>query len=114
MNKYLSNKKRRIKRIRAKIKKVAKFPKITIFRYNKNLYAQVIDDTKGITLVSVNSITEKVTKLNIESAKNLGKILAQKAGKKKIKSVVFDRGSYKYHGKVKSFAEGAREGGLKF
>ena len=101
-------------RIRAKIRKVGKFPRVSIFRSNKNLYAQVIDDTKGITIVSVNSKKEKVGKLNIETAKNLGKLLAQEAMKKKIKKVVFDRGSYKYHGKVKSFAEGAREGGLNF
>ncbi len=114
MNKKLTNKIKRINRIRKKILQAGKYPRLSVFRSNKNFYAQIIDDKVGKTLISVNSQKEKIGKITVASVKNLGKTLGKEATKKKISSVVFDRGSYKYHGKIKSFAEGAREGGLKF
>lgn len=84
-------------------------PRLSVFRSNKYIYAQIIDDERGITLVEANSKS-----LKIEKAKEVGKLLAKKAIKKGIKTVWFDRGKYKYHGKVKALAEGAREGGLNF
>lgn len=103
-------------RIRAKINGDDKKPRLSVFRSNKFLYAQVIDDTRGQTLIGV---SEKNLKLKeglkrLEKSKELGLLLAKKALDKKIKKVVFDRGSYKYHGRVKAFADGAREGGLDF
>lgn len=103
-------------RIRAKINGNDKKPRLSVFRSNKFLYAQVIDDIKGQTLIG---ISEKNLKLKeglkrLEKSKELGLLLAKKALDKKIKKVVFDRGSYKYHGRVKAFADGAREGGLDF
>jgi large subunit ribosomal protein L18 len=95
---------------------------LTVFRSYKYIYAQIINDDKGETLVSVSEKDLKsvgarattLTKTKIEKAFQLGEILAQKAKKKKIKSVYFDRGSYKYHGRIKALAEGARKGGLEF
>lgn len=97
--------KRRIrhKRVRAKIKGTAKVPRLCVFRSNKRLYAQLIDDEKGKTLASANG----------SDPKKIGLSIAEKALAQKINKVVFDRGGYKYHGKVKALAEGAREGGLK-
>jgi len=113
---------RRHKKVRAKIKGTAKTPRLCIFRSNKHIYAQLIDDEKGKTLASVSD--EEIGKLAqkakpIEAGKLLiahqaGKLLAEKAIKAGIKEIVFDRGGYKYHGRVKALAEGAREGGLKF
>ncbi len=97
---------RRHKRVRAKIKGTAKVPRLCVFRSNKHIYGQLIDDEKGKILLSA--------KDNIVIAKKVGKLLAEKAIVKKYKKVVFDRAGYKYHGRVKSLAEGAREGGLKF
>lgn len=104
----------RQKRVRAKV--VGKqMPRLSVFRSNKYIYAQIIDDIKGKTILG---ISEKEISLKESSktarASELGKILAKKALSKKISEVVFDRGSYKYHGRVKEFAQGAREGGLKF
>lgn len=92
----------------------SKRPRLSVFRSNKFIYAQIIDDEKGKTLVGVSEkrILEKKTKT--EKAKLLGLLLAKKAAKRKINSVVFDRGSFKYHGRVKALVLGAREGGLKF
>ncbi len=98
--------KRRHRRVRAKIKGTAKVPRLCVFRSNKHLYAQLIDDEKGKTLVSVSDLEAK-------DSKKIGLLIAEKALAKKINKVVFDRGGYKYHGRVKSLAEGAREGGLK-
>ena len=90
-------------------------PRISIFKSNKGVYAQIIDDTSGNTMVSCSSVEiKKFGKNNIESSKEVGVKLAAKAKKKGIKEVLFDRGGYLYHGKIKSFAEGAREGGLIF
>lgn len=89
--------------------------RLSVFRSNKYISAQIIDDTKGETLVSVSEGELKETKgTKTERAKNLGLILAKKARDKKISKVVFDRGEFAYHGRVKALAQGAREGGLKF
>jgi large subunit ribosomal protein L18 len=91
-------------------------PRLSVFRSNKFLYAQIIDDTKGKTLVSVSSKDKEVgkAKTRAEKASVIGEALAKKAIKAKIKKVVFDRSGYKYHGVVKALAEGARKGGLEF
>jgi large subunit ribosomal protein L18 len=103
-------------RIRAKAKGVAAKPRLSVFRSNKYIYAQVIDDQTKTTLVGAAEkellLKEKLKKS--DRAKELGKLIAKKAIAKKIGAVVFDRGSYRYHGRVKAVAEGAREGGLKF
>jgi len=105
---------KRQKRIRTKIKASQDRPRLCVFRSNKFIYAQIIDDEKGQTLVgfSEKELNEKGVKT--ERAKKLGEKLAKAAIAKKIKTVVFDRGSYAYHGRVKAVAEGAREGGLIF
>ena len=114
---------RRHRRVRAKIKGTAKVPRLCVFRSNKHIYAQLIDDEKGKTLISASDLdikskkTEKTQKpLSGKEAiaYRVGQILAKKALEKKFEKVVFDRGGYKYHGRVKALAEGAREGGLKF
>ncbi len=109
-------KKSRLLRVRKKILEKSKRPRLTIFRSNKYIYAQIIDDIKGTTLVNAHSLDKKKgdKKSKIEVARQVGKTVAQKALLKKIKTIVFDRGSYKYHGRVKALAEGAREGGLIF
>jgi len=105
-------------RIRKKISGTAEKPRIAVFRSNKQIYAQVVDDIKGITILSVSSREKEVagqTGLKkTEQAKLVGKSLAEKCKEKGIENVVFDRSGYKYHGRVKSLAEAAREGGLKF
>src|SRR2546425_1046720 len=87
-------------------------PRLAVFRSNKHIYAQIIDDTKNITLLSESELGEKGTKK--EKAYNVGNKLAKKALKKKISEVVFDRGGFLYHGRIAELAKGAREGGLKF
>lgn len=114
--KHIKGKLRRTLRTRQKIKKAAGM-RLSIFRSSRYLYAQVIDDAKGKTLLSVSEkeilpSSKKLTKS--EHAKLLGSIVAEKAKRAKVTQVVFDRGSYKYHGRVKTFAESARENGLKF
>lgn len=104
---------RRKKRIRAKILGVSTRPRLCVFRSSRFLYAQVIDDLSGKTLVAASTKQSKL-KNDIEGSKKLGKIIAEKCSKTKIKEVNFDRSGYKYHGKIKALAEGAREGGLKF
>lgn len=103
-------------RVRAKVKGTEAKPRLSVFRSNKYIYAQIIDDGKGKTIVGISeknlSVKEKIKK--IDRSKELGVLIAKKAIAKKVKEVVFDRGSYKYHGRVKAVAEGAREGGLKF
>jgi len=106
---------RRHKRVRGKISGTADRPRLSVFRSNKNIYAQLIDDEKGKTLVSVKNSEVKSKKIKkSEMAKELGMLIAKKAVEKNIKKAVFDRGGYKYHGRVKALAEGAREGGLEF
>jgi large subunit ribosomal protein L18 len=86
-----------------------------VFRSNTHIYAQVIDDEKGVTLVSASSIELKLKNgSNIEAAKQVGALVAKRASEKKIENVVFDRGGYLYHGRVKALAEAARAAGLKF
>jgi len=108
---------KRHRRVRAKINGTDQCPRLSVFRSNKHIYAQLIDDQKGKTLLSVsdNKPKSKIKESsNINSALGVGEILAKKAIEKKIKKIVFDRGGYKYHGRVKAIAEGARKGGLKF
>jgi len=105
--------KKRHKRIRARISGVSSRPRLCVFRSNKTIYAQVIDDEKGKTLISASSKEIKSGK-NLEKALMVGELIANKALEKKIKEVVFDRGGYKYHGQVKNLAQGARNKGLKF
>lgn len=102
-------------RTRKKLLSQKTHPRLSVFRSNIRMYAQIIDDTKGMTLVAINEkeMTEKL-KTKTEKAAALGELLAKKALDKKIKEVVFDKGSYRYHGRVKAFAEGARKGGLQF
>lgn len=101
------------KGIRRKIKGTSDVPRISVFRSNKAIYGQIIDDLKGITLAAVSS-KEVGAALTVETSKEVGKKLAEKAKAAGLDSVVFDRNGYPYHGRVKAFAEGAREGGLKF
>ena len=107
---------RRKTRIRAKVKGTLVKPRLSVFRSNKYIYAQIIDDVKGQTLIGVSEarLTTKKKIKKSDRAKELGLLIAKKAATKKVKEIVFDRGSYRYHGRVKAVAEGAREGGLKF
>ena len=106
---------RRRWRIRKKVKGSAERPRLAVHFSNKHIYAQCIDDTKGHTMLYLSSLAKgSKIKANVEGAVELGKLLAEKAGPAGIKSVVFDRAGRRYHGCVKSFAEAAREGGLKF
>ena len=107
---------RRRGKIRAKISGCSSCPRLSVFRSNTEIFLQVIDDTKSKTIVSAHSkeIKSKKTGGKIEKSFELGKLLGKKVLDKKIKTVVFDRGGYKYHGRVKAVAEGAREAGLKF
>lgn len=105
---------RRHARVRKTISGTAECPRLNVFRSNKEIYAQVIDDVKGITLVSSSSKNLKVNGGNIEGAKIVGKDIASKCKKAKIEKVVFDRGGYLYHGRVAALAEAARENGLEF
>lgn len=104
-------------RVRAKVSGTPEVPRLNVFRSNQNIFAQIIDDTKGITLVSASSI-DKDLKLangsNIEAATKVGELIAKRAKEAKIKKVVFDRGGYLYHGRVKALAEAARANGLEF
>lgn len=106
-----SRKKRHI-RIRKNIRGTDKSPRLSVFRSNQHIYAQIIDDSKGKTIVSVSDLKETGNKK--EKAYKAGKNLAEKALKHKITTVVFDRGGFLYHGRVEELARGAREGGLKF
>jgi large subunit ribosomal protein L18 len=98
-------------RVRKVISGTADRPRMTVFRSNKNIYVQLIDDLAGHTLLSASSSDEKASK--IEQAKKIGKLVAEKAKEAGIESVVFDRNGYLYHGRIKALAEAAREGGLK-
>jgi len=107
---------RRHVRVRTKISGTAECPRLAVAKTNKNIIAQIIDDTKGETLVYVSTLDKdvKAKGSNVEAAKEVGKAIAKKALDKKIKTVVFDRGGYIYHGAVKELAEAAREAGLNF
>ncbi len=107
---------RRHMRVRRKISGTAERPRLCVYRSNNNIYAQIIDDVAGNTLVSASTLDKeiKVKHSNKEAAKEVGALIAKRATDKKIVDVVFDRGGYIYHGVVKELAESAREGGLKF
>jgi len=113
MDKNISRK-RRIKRVRTKIGGTKNRPRLCVFRSLKYIYAQIIDDENDRVLVSVDSRKIKKAKNNVETAGKLGEEIAKIAMEKKIKEVVFDKHGYKYHGKVKAVADGARKEGLKF
>lgn len=106
----------RQKRNRSKLKRVnTDKPRLTVFRSAKNIYAQLIDDSKRVTIASASSKEKNIEKNNkTELSKIVGKLIAERSIAKGVKEVYFDRGSYKYHGRVKSLADAARTGGLKF
>jgi large subunit ribosomal protein L18 len=112
--------KRRQARTRRAIRAVANGrPRLSVFRSSKHIYAQVIDDEKGVTLAAASSIDKDLkgklkTGGDVEAAREVGKLVAERAAKAGLSAVVFDRGSYRYHGRVKAVADGAREGGLQF
>ncbi|MCE5311838.1 MAG: 50S ribosomal protein L18 [Nitrospiraceae bacterium] len=116
--KEVSRKRRHI-RLRKKISGTAERPRLCVFRSLNNIYAQIIDDVKGVTLVSASTQVKdakvlKGHKGNIEAAKKIGALVAENAQKAGIKQVVFDRGGYVYHGRIKALADSAREAGLEF
>jgi large subunit ribosomal protein L18 len=113
MNKNISRKKR-IRRTRAKIFGTASRPRLCVFRSSRNVYAQLVDDETGKTIAAFDGRKAKGAKNDSEAARKVGAEIAKIALGKKIDKVVFDRRGYKYHGKVKALAEGAREEGLKF
>ena len=103
-------------RVRGKISGTPNRPRLNVFRSNANIYAQIIDDVNGVTLVSASTVEKSFEGAtgNAEAAKKVGQLVAERALAKGIDTVVFDRGGYVYHGRVAALAEGAREGGLKF
>ena len=103
-------------RVRGKISGTPECPRLNVFRSNANIYAQIIDDVNGVTLVSANTLEKEFEGAtgNCEAAKKVGAVLAERAKAKGIEQVVFDRGGYIFHGRVAALAEGARENGLKF
>jgi len=110
---------RRQRRVRAKIKGTAERPRLNVFRSARHIFAQIIDDAKGHTLVAASTLDQDVRAQAAmmkkrDESKAVGKLLAQRALAKGLKQVVFDRGGYQYHGRVKALADGAREGGLEF
>ena len=105
----------RIKKgVRKKISGTNERPRLSVFRSNTGIYAQIIDDVKGVTLASASSVELGKKTVNKENSKDVGKKLAEKAVASGIQSIVFDRNGYLYHGNIQAFADGAREGGLKF
>ena len=115
VNKKAMRMKRQI-RVRGKISGTPERPRLNVFRSNANIYAQIIDDVNGVTLVAANTLEKDFEGAtgNAEAAKKVGAVLAERAKAKGIEEVVFDRGGYVYHGRVAALAEGAREAGLKF
>ena len=107
---------KRHKRVRAKISGTPERPRLNVFRSKQNIYAQIIDDVNGVTLVSASSLEKDFSceGTKTDAAKQVGVNVAERAKAKGIENVVFDRGGYVYHGRVKALAEGAREGGLQF
>jgi large subunit ribosomal protein L18 len=108
----------RHRRVRKKVQGSAARPRLNIFRSSKHIYAQIVDDVKGHTLAAASSLSKELEQLKTgadkAAARAVGKLIAQKAKEKNIIQVVFDRGGYLYHGRVKELADGARQGGLKF
>lgn len=113
--KHIARMRRRL-HIRSKVSGTSARPRLSVFRSNLHIYAQIVDDTLGKTIVSASSAHLKVSKgaKRLDVSKEVGKALAKKALEKKITTVVFDRGGYQYHGRVAALADGAREGGLVF
>ena len=106
---------RRRRRVRAKVRGTAERPRLSVFRSNRGIQAQLVDDVAGHTLAAVNWTEGDLKDLkSMEQAKRAGELLAERAKAAGVESVVFDRGGYRYHGRVKALADGAREGGLKF
>ena len=106
---------RRRRRVRARITGTAERPRLSVYRSNRGVFAQLIDDGRGHTVAAVNWIEPELRKLTAsEQAKRAGELLAERAKAAGVEACVFDRGGYQYHGRVKALAEGAREGGLKF
>ena len=111
---------RRANRVRKQVRRAAAGrPRLSVFRSSKHIYAQVIDDAKGVTLASASSLEKSLregakTGADVDAAKAVGKLVAERAVKNGVKDVVFDRGGYLYHGRVKALADAAREGGLSF
>ncbi|MCF6514781.1 50S ribosomal protein L18 [Lactobacillus sp. S2-2] len=110
------NKTRQIRhsRVRRNISGTAECPRLNVYRSNKNIYAQVIDDVAGVTLASASTLDVETNGSKTEQAVKVGSLVAERANKKNIKNVVFDRGGYLYHGRVKALADAARENGLEF
>ena len=107
---------RRHTRVRRKLSGTSECPRLCVYRSNTNLYAQIVDDTKGVTIVSASTLDKEVKEKhsNIAAAKEVGALIAKRAIEKNIKTVVYDRGGYIYHGVIKELAESARSGGLEF
>ena len=118
VNKADKNKARlnRHRRVRGKISGTAECPRLNVFRSTNTIYAQIIDDVKGVTLVAASTLDKDFNGNggNKEAARKVGEMIAKRAAEKGIEEVVFDRGGYIFHGRVKELADGAREGGLKF
>ena len=110
------NRERIHKRIRAKIQGTSEMPRLSVFKSSQHIYAQLIDDEKGATIVAVRDeeVKDKKKAAKSESARLVGAEIAKKAADKGVKKAVFDRGGFQYHGRIRAVAEGAREGGLKF
>jgi large subunit ribosomal protein L18 len=106
---------RRRRRVRAKVRGTAERPRLSVYRSNRGIFAQLVDDAAGRTLAAVNWTESDLRGLaRMEQAKRAGEVLAQRASEAGVTSCVFDRGGYRYHGRVRALAEGAREGGLSF
>jgi len=106
---------KRRRRVRARVNGTAERPRLSVYRSNRGVFAQLIDDTRGHTVAAVNWIEPELRKLSAtEQAKRAGELLAERAKQAGVETCVFDRGGYRYHGRVKALAEGAREGGLAF
>ena len=106
---------KRHKRIRRNLSGTAERPRLNVFRSNKNIYAQLIDDVEGVTLASASTLDTDVSgDSKVEKAAAVGELIAKRANEKDLTEVVFDRGGYQYHGRVKALADAARENGLKF
>ncbi|NRD77545.1 50S ribosomal protein L18 [Bacillus sp. BRMEA1] len=112
-----ATRKKRHARVRAKLSGTSARPRLNVFRSNQHIYAQIIDDTKGVTLVSASTLDKELnleSSSNLEAAKAIGELVAKRAVEKGITSIVFDRGGYLYHGRIQALADAARENGLQF
>jgi len=116
MQNRLVSRDRRHRRVRKKVRGTTARPRLAVFRSNKHIYAQVIDDVQGVTLASASTAEKSFSGAGgtVDAAKQVGKLVGERAKDAGVESVVFDRGGYRYHGRVKALADGAREAGLKF